>query len=170
MSHHDELVLALSQSVDAVRAATDVSRIDPQHWWTPLEAVLPVEECGGFMFINASVAALVPSSRSFIRRDEATEPNPEWEQRMVWQYKHGITRNYLILTDDLRPLYYVGSTPDFSLSTFAHIPGTDPIERAIELAFQGIDKLGASRSTAYNDQYRADRNARLCAAGFTVVS
>jgi hypothetical protein len=43
-------------------------------------------------------------------------------------------------------------------------------EAAIEAAFEGLEMLGAARSTRYDDEYRAQRNARLAAAGYTVIS
>ena len=43
------------------------------------------------------------------------------------------------------------------------------LEEAIDHAFAGLEELGGTRSTAYNDDYRRERNARLAAAGWTVI-
>lgn len=169
MTTDHDLILTLSRAVDAVRE-TNESTLDPQHWWVPLEAVLPADECAGFMFMGAVECAIVPESRSFIGPAEAHNPNPAWERRVIWRYKHGITRKYLNLSDNLRPYYYVGSTLDYTLNTYAHVAGGErALERAIDIAFDGIEQFGASRSTAYNAEYISARNARLVAAGFTVI-
>jgi len=45
-----------------------------------------------------------------------------------------------------------------------------PREVAVGAAFEGLEMLGATRSTRYDDEYQARRNARLAAAGYTVIS
>lgn len=43
-------------------------------------------------------------------------------------------------------------------------------ERAMAAAFEGLDTLGATRTTSYDAEYIATRNERLRAAGYTVLS
>lgn len=109
--------------------------------WTPLEAALPIEECGGFMFMGYAHANNGESIRL---------------------YKHGITRHYLILDEQVRPYTYTTS------GVYVLYPWG--LEAAINRAFEGIDQLGATRATSYNEDFRATRDAALAAAGWKVVS
>lgn len=139
-----DLALELSRFVDKLRDGI----VEPN--WLPLEALLPVEECAGFMFMGGAHAKVMCDG---------------YAKRGIWSYKHGITRRYLHIGDDLRVYTYRGDL----------CPLGDPwyqranTEWAIKCAFDGIDRLGATRTTAYNDDFIAERNARLVAAGFTVV-
>ena len=165
MTDHD-MILNIARAVDAVR---DGIATDPNASWVPLEAVLPQSECAGFMFMGTCEAQIVPATRSFIGQHDADDEHPEWERRTIWKDKHGIARQYLNLADNLLPYYSVGSTVDW-LNTYAHVPGGErALDRAIEIAFDGLDKLGADRTTAYNNDYIAARNARLAAAGYSVI-
>lgn len=69
-----EKILALSQMLD--QWAEENLGDDPN--WKPLEAVLPAEWCGGFMWMNRVVDKGV----------------------VIELYKHGITRHYLNLDAD----------------------------------------------------------------------
>jgi hypothetical protein len=158
----NDLVLAVSRAVDAVR-----SDIPDKAVWVPLEAVLPLDECAGFMFMGAKVGAIMPKPLALLRDKIAADPPTEWDRRMIFSYKHGITRKYLHIGGDLMPYTYRGSNTDFSLSTYSHVH--QGMDYAITCAFSGLEKLGASRTTAYSDAYIAARNARLVAAGYTVV-
>ena len=115
--------------------------------WAPLEAVLPMDECGGFMFMGYATAL----NREPIR-----------------QYKHGITRNYLYLDARCRPYRYV-HVADLARPGY-YVPFCGTLEHAIDAAFKDIEALGATRSTAYDDAYRERRDAALAAAGYTVVT
>lgn len=141
----DELVLALSRAVDTVRegAHTPV--------WTPLEAVLPYDWCGGFMFMGGSEYLTVG-------------PNG-FERRTVFLYKHGITRHYLNIGDDLNAYTYRSTFGDVDEPVYCRVR----MEGAMAVAFDGIEQFGADRTTKYDAAFIADRNARLVAAGYTVV-
>ena len=45
-----------------------------------------------------------------------------------------------------------------------------PIERAIDAVFEGIEELGATRSTPYDEAYRLEKYRRLRAAGWTTIT
>jgi hypothetical protein len=141
----DELVLALSRAVDAVRenAGTPV--------WTPLEAVLPYEWCGAFMFMGAQEYLTVGSNG--------------FERRTVFLYKHGITRRYLNIGEDLNAYTYRPNMGDIDEPVYQRMR----METAIATVFERIEQYGADRTTKYDAAFIADRNARLVAAGYTVV-
>lgn len=159
---HNDLILAVSRAVDAARDGIGGPPV-----WVPLEAVLPQDECAGFMFMGAKVGAIMPKPLAVLRAWDEAEPPSEWDRRMIFSYKHGITRRYLHIGEDLLPYAYRGSNVDFSLSTYSHVH--QGMDYAIRCAFDGIEQMGATRSTAYNDEYIAERNRRLQAAGYTVV-
>ena len=138
---HD-LVLALSRAVDKAREGIG------EPVWTPLEALLPAEWCDGWMFMGAIVdSPTIVDGR----------PGP---QVTLFAYKHGITRKYLHIGADLNCYRYRGSDGTYVLA------GT---EAEIERVYEDIATLHADRTTPYDDEYIAARNARLIAAGFRVV-
>ncbi|MGF1617998.1 MAG: hypothetical protein ACFCU2_09385 [Acidimicrobiia bacterium] len=69
-----EKILALSQMLDQWAE----ENLDDRPDWKPLQAALPLEWCGGFMWMNRVVSGGV----------------------VVELYKHGITRRYLNLDGD----------------------------------------------------------------------
>jgi hypothetical protein len=132
--------------------------------WAPLAAVLPIQHCGGFMFMGYAVGGI----------------------RM---YKHGITRQYLMLlpADEIEGSSWedsggVGCSLRDHPAAIAFSGGGDtpdsyrviPMAWAIELAFEGIEKLTGSvadpREVNYDEAYRAERDAALAAAGWAVIS
>lgn len=144
----EELVLALSRAVDSVRDNAG------EPVWTPLEAVLPFEWCGGFMYMGAHEARILCGSP-----DKRT-------RKTVFMYKHGITRRYLMIGDDLQAYGYAASFCEVGDPAYTWLPMEDAIARV----FEDIDQFGADRTTKYNSAFIAERNARLTAAGYTVVS
>ncbi len=70
----DEMILRVSRAVD--RWAEEHLGDDPD--WGPLEAAIPREWCGGFMWMNRTT----------------------FEGTTIELYKHGITRRYLNLDHD----------------------------------------------------------------------
>lgn len=167
----DDLTLAMSKAVDAVRDGIT------EPVWTPLEALLPPEWCDGFMFMGAYTGACWPDGLAvdsqakkndagdYITRALDCYGNP-WVRRTIFDYKHGITRKYLHIGEDLRCYAYHGSlrTAD-DLATYQPFP----TDRMIDLAFYGLTDMGADRTTKYNADFIAERNARLVRAGFTVI-
>lgn len=169
-----ELVLAISRAVDSVRdGITDQAVV-----WVPLEALLPFDECHGFMFMGAHVGACWPDGLAVDSQARKNGPygyitdaidcyGKPWVRRTIFEYKNGITRKYLHIGEDLRCYAYHGN-----LRTADDVATYQPFrtERMIDLAFDGIEELGATRTTAYDDEFRAARNARLAEAGYTVIN
>lgn len=124
-----------------------MARLDPDSLadrepdWTPLEAVLPLEHCAGFMFMGYATAG---------------------RGTRIRLYKHGITRRYLMLDERCRPYTYT--------ERGEYVAWPYGLESAIDRAFEGIEQLDATRSTAYDDVYIAERDAALAAAGWRVIT
>jgi hypothetical protein len=140
----DETILGITRAVDT---ATELLGSDTPNW-APLRALLPLEDCDGFMWMGA------------VLQTRAVYVHGRHQERVIFQYKHGITRHYLMIDPtDLNTWWYLGDR--------GHV--VIPREVAIEAAFEGLEILGATRSTRYDGEYRAQRNARLAAAGYTVI-
>ena len=82
-----------------------------------------------------------------------------WKDRTIEHYKHGITRRYLSLDHEGRAVVR-------RRRRFVDVP----IERAINAVFEGIEELGATRSTPYDEAYRLEKYRRLRAAGWTIIT
>jgi hypothetical protein len=82
-----------------------------------------------------------------------------WKGRTIEHYKHGITRRYLSLDHDGRAVVR-------RRRSFVNVP----VERAVDNVFEGIEALGATRSTPYDEAYRLEKYRRLRDAGWTVVT
>lgn len=103
--------------------------------WEPLEKVLPLESCGGFMFMGYS--------------------------GVIRMYKHGLTRKYLYLDPE-------GNAYRYDHPGHRFIP--QPLGDAFDAAFKGLEEMGYTRETPYNDEVRAERAQRLADAGWTTVT
>lgn len=112
--------------------------------WVPLQMALEPAQCAGFMWMGV------------LGRHSAADP--------IHGYKHGITRLYLNLsygaTFGLRAWRYVGEGRYIR----------EGIDTAIEHAFEGLPSMGATRTTAYDDEYITARNRALRDAGWDVIS
>lgn len=158
------LTLALARAVDAARAGI------AEPVWTPLEVMLPASWLGGWMFMGASDAYLMPDG---LVTYVGTEPpsrridwqGKPWERKVVFLYKHGITRRYLNIGEDLRCYVYRGDLCPIGEPVYQPIR----TERAIDFAYEDIEAFGATHDTAYDEDFIAARNARLVAAGYRVI-
>lgn len=102
--------------------------------WAPLEKVLPLRWCRGFMFMGY-----------------------EGEIRI---YKQGFTRACLYLDP-------AGNAYERYKCTFRKIP----IEFAIKDAFDGIEELGFTRSTPFNEKNAAKRRKKIEAeTGYKIIT
>ena len=101
--------------------------------WAPLEKVLPLKWCGGFMFMGYS-----------------------GEIRL---YKHGFTRNYLNLDPEGKPFRYTSR---------GYVPTS--FEAAIEHVFEGLEELGETRSSVYDDAAVGRKHEAMKEAGWSVLS
>ena len=73
-------------------------------------------------------------------------------------YKHGITRRYLTLDERGRAFRY---------TAFGYVEIS--LEIAIDEVFEGLDAVGATRETPYDDEFRAAKDAALPRAGYRVI-
>jgi hypothetical protein len=71
------------------------------------------------------------------------------------QYKHGLSRRYLNLSDDGRAFRQLDR------GRFEEIPFSE----ALEWVAEPLAAMGDTLKSAYNDEYRARRSAALRAAG-----
>lgn len=91
---------------ETIHPAHPSSRAEPD--WAPLEAFLPLELCGSFMWMNA---CQVPDIGE------------------VQSYKHSFTRRYLHLDAEAQPYEYLGA------GRLRRMRRTDAIEQAIDMPF-----------------------------------
>ena len=112
--------------------------------WEPLEELLPADELPGFMWMGAHEG---PGGRK------------------IQSYKHGITRGYLHLTlEDGRPQAWTYKSLERT-PTFRARETSD----ALEEHYRALEELEELPETAYDNEYRARRNAALKDAGWTVI-
>lgn len=88
-----------------------------------------------------------------------------WMQRVeqdgvtVELYKHGITRRYLNLDHSGRAYRY-------TRSGYVEMP----LDEAIDWVFDGVEEMGWSRETVYDDEFRAEKYRAFREAGWTVIT
>jgi hypothetical protein len=122
-----EKILALSQMLD--QWAEENLGDDPN--WKPLEAVLPAEWCGGFMWMNRVVDKGV----------------------VIELYKHGITRLYLNLDAD-------GGAHRWTGSGYEPMQLEEAIDRAFDgIEETGWDRTIVYDDEVKAEKYRALREA-----------
>jgi len=83
----------------------------------------------------------------------------EEDDAVIEMYKHGITRRYLMLDQFNRAYFYTGDG-------HARIP----VAVAVEHVFDGIEEMGWTRETAYNEEFVAEKHRQLREAGWTVIT
>ena len=111
--------------------------------WEPLEAVLPIEHCDGFMWMG-----LAPGG--------------------IRLYKHGITRRYLNLYLDPQGAVSAYRYVD---GRYVRIAVEVAIEEAFAgIERLGGVYSDDPRATPYDHEFRALRDRRLREAGWTVIS
>lgn len=103
--------------------------------WKPLEKVLPLKWCAGFMFFGYSGD--------------------------IRTYKQGFTR-YCLHIDSRGNTYAYNSRTD----SYIRIPRS----LAIAHVFSGIERMGFTRETPFDEKNQAKRIKMLEDAGWTVVS
>ena len=101
--------------------------------WKPLEARLGPARCAGFMFMG--------------------------RVNSINQYKHGISRRYLLLDDEGR------AHQAFGRNQFREIP----FEEALALVEAPLKGLGATLETPYDSAYVRRKEAALREAGIEVL-
>lgn len=95
----------------------------------------------------------------------------EWCDGFMWMYrveqgdavielyKHGITRHYINLDQNNRAYRYTGDG-------YLQIP----VAVAIEMVFDGIEEMGWTRETKYDEEFVLEKHRQLRDAGWTVIS
>lgn len=78
---------------------------------------------------------------------------------VIEHYKHGITRRYLNLDQHNRAYHY---TEDGYVQI--------PVALAVELVFAGIEEMGWTRETRYDEEFVTAKHKALNDAGWTVIS
>ena len=97
--------------------------------WKPLENRLGPARCAGFMYMGRING--------------------------INQYKHGLSRRYLNLSDDGRAFRHLDR------GRFEEIPFSE----ALEWVAEPLIAMGETLESPYDDKYRARRSAALRAAG-----
>jgi hypothetical protein len=83
----------------------------------------------------------------------------EEDDAVIEMYKHGITRRYLMLDQYNRAYRYTGDS---------HV--RIPVALAVDLVFEGIEEMGWTRETAYDEEFVAEKHRQLREAGWTVIT
>jgi hypothetical protein len=78
---------------------------------------------------------------------------------VIEMYKHGITRRYLMLDQHNRAYRYAGD---------GHLQ--IPVAVAVERVFEGIEEMGWTRETAYDEEFVAEKHRQFREAGWTVIT
>lgn len=78
---------------------------------------------------------------------------------IIEMYKHGITRHYLMLDQYNRAYRYDGT---------GHVQ--IPVALAVERVFEGLEEMGYSRETRYDEEFVAEKHRKLREAGYTVIT
>jgi hypothetical protein len=76
-------------------------------------------------------------------------------------YKHGLTRRNLNLDPQ-------GNAYRYDWRIERYLP--QPLSVALDVAFEGIEQMGYTRETPYDDEVRAERAKALADAGWTTVT
>lgn len=79
--------------------------------------------------------------------------------RVIELYKHGITRRYLNLDKNSQAYRY---------SDHGYVAVT--LESALDHVFDGIEEMGWTRETKYDEQFIRAKHKALRASGWTVIS
>lgn len=109
--------------------------------WNPLHDAIPIEHCDGFMWMFR-----VP-----------------WKKEVIECYKHGITRRSIHLDHGGRAYRY------------RYRSGRDeyvevPVAAAVDGVFEDIEKMGHTRATPYDEEYRLEHYRKAREMGWTIVS
>lgn len=142
----DKLDLTLRDFASSYPRVTESEDI-----WGPLHKVVPKKWQDGFMFLDKTDGYIITTSQG--QRVRVT----------IYDYKHGVTRKTLHISKS-------GQCYCNTRNTIEGI-GLEPCskQRALEIVFQDIEHLGATRETKYNEEYRYHRDKALIEAGFTVI-
>ncbi len=74
-------------------------------------------------------------------------------------YKHGITRRYLVIDQTNRTYRYNGESYD-----------QIPVAVAVDRVFEGLEDMGWTRETRYDEEFVAEKHRQWREAGWTVIT
>ena len=106
--------------------------------WVALEKLLGPALLGQFMFMN----------------------NDLYQGIMLYHYKHGMTRKYLILDKDLHTYHCLSDGKCYKCQ----------LADALEHVFKDCEILGAIPGQNYDDEFRTKRDEGLRKAGYNVIT
>jgi hypothetical protein len=81
------------------------------------------------------------------------------DDAVLEHYKHGITRRYLVIDQNHRTYVYNGDTYDLI-----------PVALAVERVFEGIEEMGWTRHTRYDEEFVTEKHRQWREAGWTVIT
>jgi hypothetical protein len=113
--------------------------------WGPLHKVVPKKWQDGFMYMGK------------YRYQTPSGPTVE-----VYDYKHGITRNYLHIDKKGNCYCNVRGYTETTVTPCLR-------SEALDIVYKDLELFGATRETPYDEQYRYQRNKALAEAGYTVL-
>jgi len=112
----------------------------------PLEQVVPKKWRNGFMFMGKYTYRV------------KTLTGQTWNVADIYDYKHGITRQYI----------HISPSGACFCNSGDNVLKECPCHQAIDDAFQDIEKYGGTRETAYDENYKSERNKALKESGYTI--
>lgn len=78
---------------------------------------------------------------------------------VIEMYKHGIARRYLMLDQRNRAYRYAGD---------GHVQ--IPVAIAVDRVFEGLEEMGWTRETRYDEEFITEKHRRWREAGWTLIS
>lgn len=136
----DKLDLTLREFASGMQRPTESEDV-----WKPLEKVVPAKQRSGFMFMGKYTYQTVSSITV-----------------EVYDYKHGISRKYLHIDKKGNCYCNVHGSAQITLKPCSKT-------EALSIVYEDIERSGATRETAYDEQYKYERNKALSEAGYTVL-
>lgn len=124
--------------------------------WKPLEKVVPNKWLNGFMFYGKYTKG------EYDTRDELNRPI----RLEINDYKHGITRRTIHISPEGKCYC---NTDTYNKIEDKIVLKECSCTKALDFIYKDIDKLGATRETAYDEEYQAAKCKALAEAGFTVI-
>lgn len=138
----DKLDLTLREFASGMQRPTESEDV-----WKPLEKVVPAKQRSGFMFMGKYTYQVIHHPTVSIE---------------TYDYKHGISRKYLHIDKKGNCYCNVQGSAQITLKPCSKT-------EALSIVYEGIERSGATRETAYDEQYKYERNKALSEAGFTVM-
>lgn len=135
--------------------------------WFALHEYVPKEWWDGFMFMGSHKGAkiIVPAS------DITTRTRPGDLKYLTWttypgtiyEYKHGITRKPLDIDEEGNFYNFYGGVDPYGFIRWRSK------DAAYDYVFGDLDRMGATKETAYDEAYRCKRDAAIAKAGYTSI-